>query len=80
MLTEAGKHVIIFSTMSTKRRKAQPFPAALLEWRAASNLTQAGLGRLLGVTQPTICKWERGLARPNRAGMIRIRMMMEGRA
>lgn len=44
----------------------------LREWRLARNLTQAEAARELGVSQPTLSDYERGVKQPRIALALRI--------
>jgi transcriptional regulator with XRE-family HTH domain len=50
----------------------------LRQWRRLNNMKQAGLASLLGVSQPTVARWERGLDHPSGERMLQIRDLMAG--
>lgn len=50
----------------------------LRSWRRMNNMKQAGLASLLGVSQPTITRWERGLDMPSRERMSQIIDLVAG--
>jgi transcriptional regulator with XRE-family HTH domain len=50
----------------------------LRQWRRLNDMKQAGLASLLGVSQPTIARWERGLDQPSTERMHQIRDLMAG--
>ncbi len=48
--------------------------------REAAKLTQAGLGKVLGVNQSTVAKWERGTISPTSKNMARLAEILGGDA
>ncbi|MFD1330450.1 helix-turn-helix domain-containing protein [Methylopila musalis] len=68
----------------TEAHQDQVGPAAnalggqLRSWRRMNNMKQAGLASLLGVSQPTIARWEQGLDVPSQERMSQIIDLMAG--
>lgn len=50
----------------------------LKDWRRLNNMKQAGLASLLGVSQPTVSRWENGEDLPSPACMCRLRDILAG--
>ena len=57
---------------------AARFGARLKAWRRASGLKQAALAERLGVSQPAVAYWERGLGLPAPARLERLQALMAG--
>lgn len=62
--------------MSADRETASRFGAILRTWRRQNNLKQASLAHQLGVSQPAIARWEKGVDMPSPAMAARIRDLM----
>jgi DNA-binding transcriptional regulator YiaG len=52
--------------MVYQKRMRQWTPTEIEEFRRTYKLTRKALGELLGVTVPTIFRWERGLRAPSK--------------
>lgn len=50
--------------MSAKRNNADSWPEVLKAWRARRGFTQKQAAEFLGVSLPTIRKWEQGASKP----------------
>ena len=57
---------------------AERFGARLRAWRRAQGLKQAALAEQLGVSQPAVARWERGLDLPSPARLARLQELMAG--
>jgi transcriptional regulator with XRE-family HTH domain len=57
---------------------AERFGARLKAWRRAQGLKQAALAERLGVSQPAVARWERGLDLPAPARLARLQELMAG--
>lgn len=54
------------------------FGGQLRAWRRHRNLKQAALAEMLGVSQPAVARWERGLDMPSPARLSRLQALMAG--
>lgn len=50
----------------------------LKSWRRMNNMKQAGVASLIGVSQPTVARWEQGIDRPSEIRLRQIRDLMVG--
>lgn len=57
---------------------AEGWGRRLRAWRRLNNMKQAGLASLLGVSQPTVARWEKGLDLPSAERMNQIRDLVAG--
>jgi transcriptional regulator with XRE-family HTH domain len=62
--------------MSADSETAFRFGAKLRTWRRQNNLKQASLAHQLGVSQPAIARWEKGVDMPSPAMTARIHDLM----
>ena len=64
------------ASMHDDSEKALQFAPLLRAWRRHNNIKQTALASSLGVSQPAIARWERGLDMPSAPLMARLRDMM----
>lgn len=50
----------------------------ITRWRSANRVKQSALADMVGVSQATVSKWERGTWEPNRAMALRLRDIISG--
>jgi transcriptional regulator with XRE-family HTH domain len=62
----------------TEATIAERFGARLKAWRRVQGLKQAALADRLGVSQPAVARWERGLDLPAPARLVRLQELMAG--
>jgi DNA-binding XRE family transcriptional regulator len=52
-------------------RRELPPPATRRALRLAAGVTQGEIAEACGVTRQAVCQWERGIATPGRAALVR---------
>lgn len=53
------------------------YPKALVELRATLNINQHELAKLLGVSYPTISRWENGRFEPTKIVKVRVDKLLQ---
>jgi len=64
--------------LSVQANTAKLWGEKLKTWRRMNNMKQAGLASLIGVSQPTVARWEQGIDRPSDVRLRQIRDLMAG--
>jgi DNA-binding transcriptional regulator YiaG len=54
-------------------------PKQIFDFRIKNNLTQTGLGEIVGVSKTTVYQWERGERRPSKTAKILLSKIEEER-
>lgn len=64
--------------LSARKRKMRVNGSDITRWRSLNRIKQSALADMVGVSQATVSKWERGTWEPTRAMALRLRDVMLG--